>query len=152
MYTFDFTFLDAWSRKKITAPPYRKPGVSADVWINVYTPTDDLSRLKWPGEVKLILLEVARECRGGIYMTVWPKEVKLILLEVARECRGGIYLTVDELAPHGDESVEFLVNDELFYHAVDLIVPTRPDSSMGMRQGPSGPGPEPYAKNDDVTD
>ena len=26
-------------------------------------------------------------------------------------------MTVDELAPNGDESVEFLVNDELFYHA-----------------------------------
>ena len=47
-------------------------------------------------------------------------------------------MTVDELAPHGDESVELLVIDELFYHAGDLTVPARPDSGMDMRQGPSG--------------
>ena len=47
----------------------------------------------------------------------WPGEAKEVLLGFSRECRGGIYMTVDELAPHGDESVEFLVNDELFYHA-----------------------------------
>ena len=58
-------------------------------------------------------------------------------------------MTVDELAPHGDESVEFLANDELFYHAGDLTVP---DWGMNMRQGPSGPGPKPDAKEDDVTD
>ena len=68
--TFDFTFSDAWSRKKISATPFRKPGVSADVWNNVYIPADGWSRLKWPEEVKVILLEVARECRGDIYMTV----------------------------------------------------------------------------------
>ena len=27
------------------------------------------------------------------------------------------HMKVDELAPQGDESVELLVNDELFYHA-----------------------------------
>ena len=94
MHTFDFSFPDAWSRKKIKAPPSRKPGVASDVWNNVYTPADDWPRLKWPGEVKVILLEVSRKCRGGIYMTV------------------------DELAPHGDESVEFLVNDELFTQGI----------------------------------
>ena len=31
MHMFDFTFLDVWSRKKIKAPPSRKPEVSADV-------------------------------------------------------------------------------------------------------------------------
>ena len=61
----------------------------------MYTPADDWSRLKWPGEVKVILLEVAKECRGGAYMTI------------------------DELEPHGKESLEFLVNDELFYHEED---------------------------------
>ena len=70
MHTFDFTFSYAWSRKKNKAPPSRKPAVSADVWNIVYTPADDLSLLKCPGEVKGILLEVARECRGGIYMTL----------------------------------------------------------------------------------
>ena len=69
MPTFDFIFPDAWSRKKINAPPSRKPGISSDVWNNVYTPADDWSRLKWPGEVKVILLELSRECRRCICMT-----------------------------------------------------------------------------------
>ena len=103
MHTFDFTFPDAWSRKKIKAPPSRMPGVSVEVWNDVYTPADDWSRLKWPGEMKVMLLEVAKEYRGGMYMTI------------------------DELAPYGDDSVEFLVNDELFYHAGDLTVPARPE-------------------------
>ena len=60
MHTFDLTFPGAWSWKKIKALPSRKSGVSADVWNNVYTPADELSRLKWSGEVKIILLEVAR--------------------------------------------------------------------------------------------
>ena len=89
---FDFSFPDAWNRKKIKTPPSRKPDVSSDVWSNVYTPADDFLRWKWLGEVKVVLLEVPKELRGGTDMTV------------------------DELAPHGDESVEFLVNDELFYH------------------------------------
>ena len=112
MHTFDFSFCDAWSRKKIKALPSRKPGVSSDVWSNVYTTADDLSPLKWPGEVRVVLLEV-------------PKEL-----------RGGIDIMVDELATHGDESVEFLVNDELFYHAGDLTVPARPAAGMDMLQGP----------------
>ena len=76
----------------------------------------------------------------------------MILLEVAKECRGGTYITIDELAPYGDESVEFLVNDELFYHAGDLTVPTRPDSGMDMRPGPSGPGPKPDTNDDEKMD
>ena len=61
-------------------------------------------------------------------------------------------MTVDELAPHGDESVEPLVKDELCYHAGDLTVPARPDSDMDMRESPSGTGPKPDAKDDDVMD
>ena len=72
-----------------------------------------------------------------------------MMLEVAKECKGGTYKTVDDLAPHGEESVDFLVDDELFYHAGDLTVPARPDSGMDTRQGPSGPKPKPDA-NDDV--
>ena len=60
------------------------------MWNEVYSPTDDLSRLKWPGEVKVVMLEVAKESRGGSY------------------------ITIEDLAPHGEESVEFLDNDELF--------------------------------------
>ena len=128
MHTFDFSFPDAWSRKMIKVPPSRKLDVSADVWSNVYTSADDLSRLKWPGEVKVALLGVPKERRRGT----------------------GI--TVDGLAPHGDESVEFLVNDELFYHPGDLIVPARPDSGMDMRQGPSGPEPRPDTNEDNQMD
>ena len=64
--------------------------------------------------------------------------MKVVILEAAKECRGGTYTTVDDLAPHGEESLEFLVNDELFYHAGDLTVPARPDSGMDMRQCPLG--------------
>ena len=46
MHTFDFKFPDAWSRKKIKTPPSSRPEVSVDVWNDVYTPADDLSRLK----------------------------------------------------------------------------------------------------------
>ena len=46
MHTFDFTFPDAWSRKKIKEPSSRRPVVSADVWNDVHTPADDWSRLK----------------------------------------------------------------------------------------------------------
>ena len=127
-HTFDFTFPDAWSRKKIKAPPFRRPEVSAEVWNEVYAPTDDLSRLRWSGEVKVVMLERAKECRGGSY------------------------ITIEDLAPHDEESVEFLVNDELFYHAGDLTVPTRLDSGIDTRQGPSGLKPKPDADDDELMD
>ena len=76
----------------------------------------------------------------------------MILLEMAKECRGGTYITIDELAPYGDESVEFLVNVELFYLAGDLTVLARPDSGMDMRQGPLGPGPKPDTNDDEKMD
>ena len=63
-HTFDFSFPDAWSRKKIKALPSRRPEISAEMWNEVYTPTDDLSRLKWSGEAKVVMLEVAKESRG----------------------------------------------------------------------------------------
>ena len=127
-HTFDFSFPDAWSRKNIKALPSRRPEVSAEMWNEVYTPTDDLSRLKWSGEAKVVMLEVARESRGGSY------------------------ITIEDLAPHGEESVEFLVNDELFYHAGDMTVPARPDSGIDTRQGPSGPKPKPEAGDDELMD
>ena len=34
-HTFDFTFPDNWSRKKIKAPPSSRPEVSAEVWNEV---------------------------------------------------------------------------------------------------------------------
>ena len=94
----------------------------------MYAPADDLSRLKLSGEVKVVILEVAKECRGGTY------------------------ITVDDLAPHGEELVEFLVNDEFFYHAGDLTVPARPDSGRDVRQGPSGPKPKPDTNDDEQLD
>ena len=36
------------------------------------------------------------------------------MMEVAKESRGGSYITIEDLAPYGEESVEFLANDELF--------------------------------------
>ena len=74
----------------------------------MYTPADDFSRLKWPGEAKVILLKVAKECGEGTYMTI------------------------DELAPCGDESVE------LFYHAGDLTVPARSGWGHGHAARPIG--------------
>ena len=127
-HTFDFSFPDAWSRKKIKALPSRRPEVSAEMWNEVYSPTDDLSRLKWSGEVKVVMMEVAKESRGGSY------------------------ITIEDLAPHGEESVEFLVNDRLFYHAGDMTVPARPDSGIDSRQGPSGPRPKPDAGDDELMD
>ena len=56
-HTFDFSFPDAWSRKKIKALPSRRAEVSAEMWNEVYTPTDDLSRLKWSGEVTVVMLD-----------------------------------------------------------------------------------------------
>ena len=128
MHTFDFTFPDAWRWKKVKASPSRKPEVSAEVWNDVYTPANDLSRLKWSGEVKVVILEVEKECRGDTY------------------------ITVDDLTPLGEESVEFLVNDEIFYHAGDLTVPARPDSGMDMRQSPSGHEPKPDTNDDERMD
>ena len=49
------------------------------------------------------------------------------------------------MAPHGEEPVEVVINDEVFYQAGDLMIPARPDSGVDMRHGPSGPG----AKSDD---
>ena len=128
VHTFDFSFPDAWSRKKIKALPSRRPEVSAEMWNEVYTPTDDLLRLKW------------------------SEERKVVILEVAKESRGGSYITIEDLAPHGEESVGFLVNDELFYHARDMTVPARPDSGIETRQGPSGTKPKPDANDDEMMD
>ena len=127
-HKFDFTFPDAWGRKKIKALSYRRPEVSAETWNEVYTPTDDLSRLKWSGELKVVMLEVAKECRGDSY------------------------ITIEDLAPHGEEAVEFLVNDELFYHAGDMTAPARLDSGIDTRQGTSGPKPKPDANDDELMD
>ena len=127
-HTFDFSFPDAWSRKKIKALPSRRPEVSAETWNEVYSSADDISRLKWSGEAKVVMLEVARESRGGSY------------------------ITIEDLAPYGEELVEFLVDDELFYHAGDMAVPARPDSGTDARQGPSGPKPKPDADDDELMD
>ena len=116
------SFPDIWSRKKIMAIPSRKPEVSAGHWNDVYAPTVDKSRLKWPRQETVVMLEVAREPRGGTYMTI------------------------DEVAMLVEEPVESLVNNQVFYQAGDLPIPARPDSEVYMRQGPSGLGP----KSDDA--
>ena len=78
--------------------------------------------------------------------------MKVVILEVAKECRGGRYITVVDLEQHDEESVELLVNDELFYHAGDLTVPARPGSGIDMRQGPSGPNSRPDTNDDERMD
>ena len=93
-----------------------------------YLPGDQRSRLKCG--TRCILPQMTYQVKG---------EVKVVMLEVAKECRGGSYITIEDLAPHGEESAEFLVNDELFYHAGDMTVPARPDSGIDTRLGPSGP-------------
>ena len=65
------------------------------------------------------------------------------MMEMSKETRGGIYLTIEEVAPHGEEPVEIVMNDQVFYHAGDLAIPARPDAVVDMLQGPSGPGPRP---------
>ena len=49
------------------------------------------------------------------------------MLEVARKSRGGVYLTIEEVATHGEEPVEVVISDEVFYQAGDLMIPSRPD-------------------------
>ena len=71
MHTFDFTFPEAWSRKKINEPPSRRPEVPVNMWNDVYTPADEFSRLKWAGEVKV---EEAKDCRGGTSFSDHTKE------------------------------------------------------------------------------
>ena len=56
----------------------------------MYTPADDKSRLKW------------------------PKTETVVMMEVSKETRGGIYLTVEQVAPHGEEPVEIVMNDQVF--------------------------------------
>ena len=104
MHSFDLSFPDAWSRKVSKSHHPRSPR-NPNIWNKVYSPANDQSRVRKPGREKVVVIELGKESGGGIYMTV------------------------DELAPHGDESVELLVNDELFYYAID--------SSMDMHQGPS---------------
>ena len=82
LQTFDFTFLDKWSRKKLKLHHQGIPRLSAGHWNDVYSPADYESSLKWP----------MRET--------------MVMLEVATESRGGIYLTVEEVAPLGEKPVE----------------------------------------------
>ena len=104
--------------------PSRNTEVSAGQCNDVYTPADDKSRLKWPR-------------RGTV-----------VMIEVSKETRGGIFLTIEEMAPHGEEPMEIVINDQLFYHAGDLVIPVRPDAGVDLRQGPSGPGPRPDNRGD----
>ena len=43
---------------------------------------------------------------------------------------------------HGEKPVEIVINDQIFYQAVDLMIPARPDSGVDMHQGPSRPDDE----------
>ena len=48
LHTFEFTFPDIWSRKKIKAIPSRKPEVSAGHWNDVYIPADAKAEIVQP--------------------------------------------------------------------------------------------------------
>ena len=61
-----------------------------------------------------------------------PKPEPAVKLELNKELKGGIYVTIEELAPHADEPVEILLYDEVFYHAGDLSVPARPNTGIDM--------------------
>ena len=73
------------------------------------------------------------------------------MLEVAGESRGGIYRTIDEVAPHGDELMEIIRNDQVFYQAGDPTIPARPDSGVDTHQGSCVPGssPDDKGRNED---
>ena len=47
------------------------------------------------------------------------------------------------MAPYGEEPVEIVRNDKVFYQAGELMIPARPDLGVDMRQDPSGLGPRP---------
>ena len=128
LHTFEFTFPDKWSRRKIKAIPSRKPEVSAGHWNDVYSPADDQSKL------------------------TWPRRETVVMLELAKESKRGIYLTMEEVAPPGEEPVEIVIKDKVFCQSGDLIVPARPDLGVDMRQGPSGPElkPDYEGKDEDV--
>ena len=73
----------------------------------------------------------------------WPNRETVVMMEVRKETREDIYLTIEEVTPHGEEPVEFVINDQMFYPAGDLTIPARPDAGVDARQGPSGPRPKP---------
>ena len=128
LHCFEFTFPDVWSRHMNKSIPSRNPEVSAGHKNDVYTPARDNSSLKWP----------IRETE--------------VILEIAKESRGGVYLTIEKVAPHGEEPVEVVINDQLFFQAGDLTITALPDSVVDMRQDPSGPGhkPEDGGKKEDA--
>ena len=107
----------------IKAIPSRNPELSAGHWNDAKSrttpsPSDDKSRLNW------------------------PRRETIVILEVAKKSRGGVYLTIEEVTPHGEETVEVVKSDQVFYQADNLMIPARPDSGVDMRPGTSGPGPK----------
>ena len=119
LITYELTLPDVWSRKLIKAIPSRKPEVSTGHWNDVYTPADDKFRMKW------------------------PRQGTEVILEVTKVSRGGVYLTTEEVAPHGEELAQIVINDQVFYRAGHLTIPDRLDTGVDMRQRPSGPLPKP---------
>ena len=79
-----------WSPKKIKAVPSRKAELSANQSNDVYSQVDYQSRPK----------RLRRET--------------VAILELRKESKRGINLTLDEVAPHGEEPVENLINHKVF--------------------------------------
>ena len=47
-------------------------------------------------------------------------------------------MTIEQVALHGEDSVKFFVNDEVFYHSCDMTEPNQPDTGSDMHQVHSG--------------
>ena len=71
LHTFDFTFPEVWSRKKIKPVTSKEPEVYASHWNDVYSQADDQSRLKWLKWETVVMAELGTELRGGIFPTAW---------------------------------------------------------------------------------
>ena len=67
LYAFNF-FSDERSRKKIQAAPSRKLQFSVGYCNDVYSRVNDQSRSKWPCQERVMVSELSKELRRGIYV------------------------------------------------------------------------------------
>ena len=54
-------------------------------------------------------------------LTISPDRETAVMLEMARESRGAIYLTIQEVVSHGEQPVEIVINDEMSKQAGDRL-------------------------------
>ena len=65
-----------------------------------------------------------------------------MVLDVMKELRGGIIAPMKEVASHGQETVRFLIKDEVLYPVGDIHVPCRPDTDVEKCKVNSGSVPK----------